>query len=64
MKAVLKTVDASNLSIVLGISKENASFRISRLKKKYKKPPHSILTLSEFCKWNGLDEEEMTKYFN
>lgn len=60
----LIVVDSSKLATVLNISKENAASRMFRLKKKFNKPPHSIVTLSEFCKWNGLEEEEMIKYFS
>ena len=63
MKKVLKIVDASNLAMVLNIPQENASCRISRLKKKHGKPLHSIVTLKEWCEWNGLNLEEMENYF-
>lgn len=61
---VLEIVDSSTLSQLLGITKEQASCRISRLKKKYKKPSHSIITLKEWCEWNGLQIEEIRQHLN
>jgi hypothetical protein len=61
---VLEIVDSSVLSQMLGITKEQAACRMSRLKRKYKKPSHSIVTLKEWCEWNGLPLEEMRQYLN
>lgn len=55
------TIEPKDVSRITGKSGRHSRRIISKIRKHYKKEPHQFLSVSEFCSFVGLREEDVNR---
>ena len=62
MKQKRLVINVTDLMLMIGISESTARRLMKRMKMYFNKEQSDLITVNEFCKFTGLDKDDVEEY--